>query len=620
MKQRCISSSQFTPLTSNFLSPPHPQPLFPTKSGEKSARVPVARDRAKVTQFIGSRNRAPGQPQPLAMIVILLLLSPAANAQEGQQTNSGGPVATRPDSDDATPTGALPLGYRRTGEDKAADVRLLCEATAETGLFSGAVLVADRGQVIFQAGFGKANREWGIPNDKDTKFRLASISKQFCSMVVMQLVQEGKVRLEDTISDHLFYYRKDTGDRISLHHLLCHQSGIRDFTANFDYRATISRTSYSKDDFIKQHCSNDLLHDPGTLYSYCNAGYCILGRIIEKATGKSYEQNLRDRIFGPLGMTNSGIDRNRYLIEKRASGYTRGSFGLENADYIEMDSTPGAAGAIYSTVGDMFLWDRALYTDKLLGEQYRQRMFTPNRDVAEVKAAGGRAHSVYGYGWRIYTHTHPVTKNRTKVIHHGGAINGFRGTEYRLVDDDAFVIVLCNQGDPLGGADVWNAVVRLGTELVHIVTGQPYRMPAKARVTQDQRLYRLAKTEGVDAAMEWFKAKGKKAAWGGSLLAPADQLIKEGRIDDGLRLMELDVELTPEKVWLLRKTSQAFLDHGQPEEALIYAKRGLQQKPLDEKLLGLKAEAEHVLGSKRTASVSTQGAEESPSGVVRPKP
>ncbi len=106
-----------------------------------------------------------------------------------------------------------------------------------------------------------------------------------------------------------------------------------------------------------------------------------------------------------LGMKNSGYDRNRYVIKNRASGYTRGPFGFENADYIEMDSTPGAAGALYSTVEDMFLWDRALYTDKLLGIKYRKLMFSPNRDVPEVKAAGGRPQSVYGYGWHYFEAT-----------------------------------------------------------------------------------------------------------------------------------------------------------------------------------------------------------------------
>ncbi len=489
----------------------------------------------------------------------------------------------------------LPKGYVEVSNKKTDDLRQLCQATAKTGLFSGAVLIAENGKVIYSDAFGMANHEWKIPNTTDTKFRLASVSKQFCSMIVMQLVQEGRIELDDTISDFLPYYRKDSGEKITLHHLLSHQSGITDFVAGFDYRGTVSRLAFDKDDFIKLHCSGDLAHEPGTIYSYCNAGYCILGRVIEKVTRKSFEQNLNDRIFGPLGMKDSGFDRNRYVIEKRADGYAYGPFGLENAAYIDMDSSPGASGALYSTVDDMFLWDRALYTDKLLAKKYRQLMFRPNRDVPEVKAAGGRPHSNYGYGWQINTHTHPITKRKTKVINHGGAINGFRAIENRLVDDDAFVIVLCNQGDPPGASDVWNAVVRLGGELVHVVTGQPYRMPGKKRLTQERRLYEIVKADGANAGIEWFQANGKKKGWGGSYVSVATQLIQDGRVDDGLRLMERDVEETPGKVWLIRKTAEALLNNGRAEGALDFATKGLKLKPTDEALKTIKAEAEAEL-------------------------
>lgn len=371
----------------------------------------------------------------------------------------------------------LPAGYQEVGDDKVDALRKLCRSTAETQLFSGAVLVAENGKVIYKDAFGLANREWEIPNTTDTKFRLASVSKQFCSMLIMQLVQEGKLHLDDKISDFLPYYREDTGSRITIHHLLSHQSGIKDFTSRFDYRGTISRLSFGTDEFIKEYCSEELIHEPGTIYSYCNSGYIILGRIIEKVTHQSFEQNLQERIFKPVGMGNSGYDRNETIIPKRASGYTYGPFGLENAEFVELDSSPGAAGGIYSTVEDMFLWDRALTTDQLLDQKHRDIMWTPNKNVPEVKAAGGRPHSRYGYGWQIYTRTHPVTQQKTKVINHGGAINGFRAMEYRLPENDAFIIVLCNQGDSMGRSEVWNSVVRLSTELIHIVTEQPYRMP-----------------------------------------------------------------------------------------------------------------------------------------------
>jgi CubicO group peptidase (beta-lactamase class C family) len=489
----------------------------------------------------------------------------------------------------------LPRGYLEVGVDKVAALQRLCQATADTGLFSGAVLVADEGKVIYRTAFGLANREWNIANTTDTKFRLASVSKQFGSMVMMQLIQEGKVRLEDKITDHLPYYRKDTGDRISIHHLMSHQSGIKDYTASFDYRGTTSRLPADKDEFIKEYCSGDLRNEPGTIYSYCNAGYSILGRIIEKVTRRSFERNLQERIFKPLEMTGSGYDRNRYLLEKRASGYTRGPFAYTNADYMDMDSSPGAGGSLYSTVEDMFLWDRALYTDTLLDKKHRDLMFTPNRDVPEVKAAGGRAQSRYGYGWQIYTRTHPVTKRRTKVINHGGAINGFRAMENRLVEDNAFVIVLCNQADSFGHSEVWQTVVNLSTELIHVVTGQPYRIPGKARITQEQRMYEMVKDKGVEAAIEWFRTKGKKAAWGGANQALAKQLIEDGRVDDGLRLMEFDVGLAPGKVWLLRKTAQACLSNGRPEKALALSKKGLELRPDDEGFATIKEEAEQDL-------------------------
>lgn len=500
-------------------------------------------------------------------------------------------------SEEKKPT--LPKGYHEVGSDKVAALDKLCQATADTGLFSGAVLVADKGKVIYKKAFGMANREWNIPNTTDSKFRLASVSKQFGSMVMMQLIQEGKVNLDDKITDHLTYYRKDTGDKVSVHHLLSHQSGIKDYTASFNYKGSTSRLPFKKEDFIKEHCSADLINEPGTIYSYCNAGYSILGAIIEKVTRKTFEKNIQERIFEPLGMKNSGYDRNRYVMEKRASGYTYGPFGYENAAYMDMDSSPGAGGSIYSTVEDMFIWDRALHTDKILDKKHRDLMFTPNGNVPEVKAAGGRPHSNYGYGWQIHTRTHPVSKRKTKIINHGGAINGFRAMENRLVNDDAFVMVLCNQGDSMGKSDVWSAVVKLSTELTHVVTGQPYKMPGKARMSQEQRMYQMVKNEGVEAAIKWFKDKGKKSAWGGSNSTLANKLIEDGRIDDGIRLMEFDIELTPGKVWMLKKASKACLSNSLPEKALAISKKGLALKPEDEDLQTMKSEAEQDLKDKK---------------------
>ena len=480
------------------------------------------------------------------------------------------------------PVEALPNGYQAIGPDRQKSIDELCQATAETGLFSGAVLVSVDAKIIYQQAFGYANREWNVPNTTDTKFRIASVSKPFCSTVVLQLVQEGKLQLTDTVSSFLPYYRKDIGERVTIHHLLSHQSGIRDFTSSFNYRSEISRQSYRKDEFIEKFCSGELEHEPGTIYSYSNAGYVILGRIVEKVTRKSFEQNLQERIFNPLKMDNSGYDRNQTIILKRASGYTYGPFGIENSEYLNMETSPGAAGALYSTVEDLFLWDRALETNQILNEKYRKLMFTPNKDVPEVKAAGGRPHSRYGYGWNIYKRTHPVTKKGFQVITHGGAINGFRAMFIRIAEKDALVVVLSNQGDEFGQSRVWNEVVRLSYELMNIATDQPYRMPASPGLTQEQRVYELAKTQSVEAAMKWFQEKGKKSAWGGANLSVAKQLIQDGRIDDGIQLMEFDITQTPGKIWLFRNAARASLENGRPEKARQFVQQGLELRPDDE--------------------------------------
>ena len=491
----------------------------------------------------------------------------------------------------------LPRGYREIGPDKVEAIRELCQATADTGLFSGAVLVAVDGEVLYQEAFGLANREWDVPNALDTKFRLASVSKQFCSMLALQLVQEGKLTLEDPITKHLKYFRSDTGDRITIHHLLSHQSGIKDLTSSPDYQRVTSKLPFDQDEFIKLHCSGDLEHEPGTIYSYCNAGYIILGRIIEKVTHKSYEQNLNERIFQPLGMTNSGVDRNHRVLQHRADGYTYGPFAIENADYIDMDSSPGPSGNVYSTVGDMYLWDRALHTDALLNAELRKKMFTPNRSVPEVKAAGGRSQSIYGYGWQIVTRRHPVTQRRTKVVKHGGAIHGFRAMECRLVDDNAFVIVLCNLGDPMGGNAVWNTVVNLSNQLTDAVVDQPFRMPSRPRPTQEQRMYQIVKEQGVEAAVEWFNENGKPARWGGSYQAVAKQLLKEQYVEEGLRLMTLDVEAAPSKVWLIRQAARASLENGRYEQAAKFIEMGQKIRPDDERFESMRREVETSRGS-----------------------
>src|ERR1041385_1514912 len=251
----------------------------------------------------------------------------------------------------------LALQTSALAQDKAAKIDQLISLYQKYGQFNGSALVADNGKVIYRKGVGLANMEWGIPNTPDTKFRLGSITKQFTSMLILQLVEQGKIKLDAKLSDYLPDYRKDTGEKVTIHNLLTHTSGIPSYTGLPNFFQDVSRNPYKVADFVKKYASGDLEFEPGSKFSYSNSGYFILGAIIERVTGKPYEQVLKENIFDPAGMKNTGYDHHDTIIPKRASGYVKTGNGYINAPYLDM-SIPYAAGSLYSTVEDLYLWDQ----------------------------------------------------------------------------------------------------------------------------------------------------------------------------------------------------------------------------------------------------------------------
>ncbi len=306
---------------------------------------------------------------------------------------------------------------------------------ADYGKFNGTILVAENGEVLYKKGVGMANMEWDIPNKPDTKFRIASITKQFTAMLIVQLASENKVDLHEPISTYLPDYPKENGDRITLHHLLTHTSGIPEFDLYIKYR-DIERDRYRPEELLNIFADQPLQFEPGTKFEYTNPGYVVLGVIIEKITGKPYEEVLQDQIFTPLKMTNSGYDRHYTVIKNRASGYSNGYSRGEfyNTNFVDM-SIPYAAGSIYSTVEDLHLWDRALYCDTLVSETYRDLLF--NKHIP----ARGRH---YGYGWFIGEMPLGNTNEQVQTIGHGGGINGFNTLITRIPSNESLIVVLNN--------------------------------------------------------------------------------------------------------------------------------------------------------------------------------
>jgi len=201
----------------------------------------------------------------------------------------------------------VPMPCSGTDGKLANRIDQIMQPRAAAGEFSGTVLVAREGRVIYERGFGMANREWNVPNDVKTKFEIGSMTKQFTAVLVLQFVNEGKIRLDGHLSDYLPLYRKDTGSRVTISELLSHTSGIPNFTELPGFLSgAASRVHHSVPEFVEKFCSGDLGFEPGTKFEYSNSGYFLLGAVLEQVSGATYEQLLRERIFQPLGMHDSG--------------------------------------------------------------------------------------------------------------------------------------------------------------------------------------------------------------------------------------------------------------------------------------------------------------------------
>jgi CubicO group peptidase (beta-lactamase class C family) len=329
---------------------------------------------------------------------------------------------TQPSPPSATATLAPP-----SAQDIISKADTYLSKLTKARLFSGSVLIARNGKVLVRKGYGEADREKHVMNTAQKKFRIGSMTKQFTAVAILILQAQGKLNIHDRICTYLSKCPA-TWQKITLHHLLTHTSGIPDFTSFPDYQTTQGSPS-SPTQTIARFKKKPLGFQPGEKFSYSNSGYILLGAIIEQASGATYEAFLRDNIFVPLQMVNSGFDHNNSDL---AVGY-RDQTSVP-ADFIDM-SIPYAAGGLYSTVEDLYRWDQALYTDKLIPKNLRDMMFTP---FALMPDRGGLG---YGYGWVI------GKKGNHPIVSHEGGINGFHSVIARYPNDKIVIIILSNRQD-----------------------------------------------------------------------------------------------------------------------------------------------------------------------------
>jgi CubicO group peptidase (beta-lactamase class C family) len=317
--------------------------------------------------------------------------------------------------------------------------------------FMGSVLVARSEEILLNKGYGSANLEWNIPNSPATKFRLGSVTKQFTAAAILLLEERGKLKTDDPVKK--FMSDAPTAwEKITIYHLLTHTSGIPNFTSFPDYPSQ-KPFAATPEKLVARFRDKPLDFQPGEKWSYSNSGYILLGYVLEKASGESYEKFLQENIFGPLDMKDSGYDSNSAIILRRASGYGPGKDGPMNAEFIHM-SIPFSAGALYSTTEDLLRWQRGLFGGKLLSAASLAKMTTPFKDD-------------YACGVSVRT------VNGRRVIDHGGGIEGFNTFLAYYPDDKLTVVALSNLN---GGAPQ-----QIVSQLAAIARGEKVELPSERK-------------------------------------------------------------------------------------------------------------------------------------------
>ncbi len=332
----------------------------------------------------------------------------------------------------------LLLGLPRPAEGAGRPLPLPTQVTAyaERHQFSGTILVERGARTLVSRAFGLADRAFAIPARPDTRFRIASITKLFAATLILRLAERGALDLDAPIQRYLPDYPGGGADRVTIHQLLNHTSGLAQFdrVASLDQALREGIEQYQRpqtaESLLRRCCSGALVREPGGAFDYNNADYIVLGRIIERLTGKSFEQVLGEEILQPLGMRDTGIARQGAIIPRLApTYYWRGEADGWMNDLPVYHENWDAAGAMYSTAPDLLLFARALYGGELIGRPMLARMLTPGLDD-------------YGYGLWSYQITRGGRVYR--VAKRPGSIMGANAVLYRLIDLDMTIILLAN--------------------------------------------------------------------------------------------------------------------------------------------------------------------------------
>jgi CubicO group peptidase (beta-lactamase class C family) len=315
----------------------------------------------------------------------------------------------------------------------------LIDSVAGSSNFSGTIIIENKSKVTYQKSFGFANIPFKVPNTLETRYKIASITKLFTSVLIMQLAEQGKIDVTKHIIDYLPDYKGEGGDKVTIHQLLNHTSGmpnidtVKSMESALKNGIPVYQQPCTTDELLSRYCSDKLVHEPGKVFDYNNADYIVLGKIIEKICDKTYEQVLAENILQPLHMKHSGLVHQQNIITGLADTYFfRDDLGKLAPDLPVYMENWYAAGAMYSTVNDLRLFSDALFGRKLLKQASLNQMFVPGLDE-------------YGYGLWVYK-DYGIHKKNYTIVKRPGRIMGAQSMLFHILEEDATIIILSNAG------------------------------------------------------------------------------------------------------------------------------------------------------------------------------
>jgi len=453
-------------------------------------------------------------------------------------------------------------------QDRTEKINELMNSYAENLDFNGAVLVAEKGNIVYENAFGYANREFEVPNSIDTKFRIASMSKAFTAFVIMKLVEEGKLSLEGKLSNYLDDFPKEKGDKITIHHLLSHTSGIAHYGEAPDYEAWYERLTNTSEELIAYFGELDLLFEPGEKYSYSSFGYSLLAFVCERIEGKPYNEILKEKILDPLEMKDTKQLDNYSIDRNAADGYKwRQLSGYQKPTYVDASKLIGGGG-MNSTLGDMLKWDQALYSNDLLNSDNLSMLFQPQSKITKNIS--------YGYGWLL--RESPVAKEM--INYHGGSTNGFRSLITRFPATGYLIVIFTNSHNEAAGGDRRGLNIKtMSDEISSILFNKPYELPKKSAANE---IALIAYFSGAEEAINRYNEL-KRSSYNDYYFSELEINIaayalfdRHRRYDDALLLFEFNMKEFPKSYNVYDSLGWLYKNVGKNKLSLKYYKIGLE--------------------------------------------